>query len=253
MCTYLRHHGLQDAAQFSAANSILKRSFRTTAKDDKYDSSSQLVDAQVWSSSSFSTTVIVCDVRNSNLGVTFPAAPEHHEWSFWVSPSGLKSWTCLGLKPWICLGLESWMCFIAGLLGIWKILVRRSFKTGLPYVVRLWVAVINQYISTPSHNELSLVANVSNSSCCYVQQVERIGFDREFYCLLFFWEHPSCTWKKRENCTQKQSLVGILAIQCVDSNMGLWMHISLLEKLFEIFISKMLSFIQYSSCFKHLL
>jgi hypothetical protein len=137
-----------------------------------------------------------------------------------------------GFKPWLCLGLESWMCFIAGLLQIWKILVRRSFKTGLPYVGRLWVAVINQYISTPSHNELSLVANVSNASCCYVQRVERIGFEREFYCLLFFWEHPSCSWKKTENCTQKQSLVGILAIQCLDSNMGLWMHISLLEKLF---------------------
>lgn len=198
MCTYLRHHWLQDAAQFSAANSILKRSFITTAKDDKYDSSSQSVGAQVWSLSSFSTTVIVCDVRSSNLGVTFPAAPEHHEWSFWVSPSGLKSWTCLGLKP--------WMCFIAGLLGIWKILVRRSFKTGLPYVGRLWVAVINQYISTPSHNELSLVANVSNASCCYVQRVERIGFEQEFYCLLFFWEHPTCTWKKRENCTSETKL-----------------------------------------------
>lgn len=143
VCTYLRHHRLQDAAQFSAANSILKWSFRTTAKDDKYDSSSQLVGAQVWLLSSFSTTVIVCDVRNSNLGVTFPAAPEHHEWSFWVSPSGLKSWTCLDLKPWMCLGLESWMCFIAGLSRIWKILVR-SFKTGLPYVGHLWVAVINQ-------------------------------------------------------------------------------------------------------------
>jgi len=70
------------------------------------------------------------------------------------------------------------------------------------------------------------------------------GFDLNenftFFC--FFERIPLVPGKKRENCTQKQAYLVFLQF-------NVWTVIwacefSLFEKLFEIFISEMLSFIQ---------